>query len=291
MERTQRSVEVFEPLRGARLAISSPLAKGTNAADSCLRWSDGELLLIYCKEGIRPAHPRCASSSSPRSKTLLALRGRGEGVHPLQLRKLGGIVLLLDLGRIAREEGEALAEFGVDAEGLALLSRMGTTVASLDGHPELVHVLFELNGAPERGREGYLRLKVVELLRLLSHIELTGSVSRPPVRQSHRQIAYRAQGELMRDLSTPLTIEQLAEHCESSPTVLKQSFRETFGSPVYSWYRRQRMRRAAELLGDGRLGVSEVAAAVGYSNPSKFSRAFSACMGCSPSVWRARHMA
>ncbi len=259
-------------------------------SDHCPRWGDGELLVIYCKDGIRPTHSRCSLSAHPKAKTLLAIRGRGEGTHPLQLRQLGGVILLLDLGRIVREEGEALADFGVDADGLGLLARMGTTVASLDGHPELMHVLFELGSAPKRGRGGYLRLKVVELLRLLSHMELAGSVSHPPIRQSHRQIAYRAQGELMRDLSTPLTIEQLAQRCESSPTVLKQAFRETFGSPVYAWYRRQRMRRAAELLGDGRLGVSEVAAAVGYSNPSKFSRAFSACMGCSPSAWRTRHM-
>ena len=56
--------------------------------------------------------------------------------------------------------------------------------------------------------------------------------------------------------------------------------------PVYEWYRRFRMLRAAELLRVGSDSISDVARAVGYNNASKFAQAFCACMGATPSAWR-----
>ena len=105
-------------------------------------------------------------------------------------------------------------------------------------------------------------------------------------RPSRREIAYGARGEMDSHVAEPLTIPQLADACSTSPTVLKESFRDEFGLPVYEWYRRLRMLRASELLCEGASAVGEVARKVGYANPSKFARAFSDCMGVSPSTFR-----
>lgn len=105
-------------------------------------------------------------------------------------------------------------------------------------------------------------------------------------RATRRRIAYGARGAMDGSLAEPLTIPQLADACSTSPTVLKESFRDEFGLPVYEWYRRLRMLRASELLCEGAAAVGEVARKVGYANPSKFARAFSDCMGASPSVYR-----
>lgn len=103
---------------------------------------------------------------------------------------------------------------------------------------------------------------------------------------TRRKIAYRAREAMERHVLAPLTIAQLALECATSPTVLKESFRDEFGVPVYEWYRRLRMLRAADLLGEGTRSVGEVAREVGYANASKFARAFTDCMGVSPSVFR-----
>ena len=47
------------------------------------------------------------------------------------------------------------------------------------------------------------------------------------------------------------------------------------------------MLRASEILGAGATGVACAAAEVGYANTSKFARAFTDCMGVSPSAYRA----
>lgn len=118
---------------------------------------------------------------------------------------------------------------------------------------------------------------------------------RPEVRamsqntQRRREIAQTARETVLSHLSSPLTIPELARECGTSPTVLKESFREEYGMPLYAWARRRRMIAAAKLLVQTRLSVAEIAHAVGYSNPSKFARAFSACLGMNPSAWRDRY--
>ena len=47
---------------------------------------------------------------------------------------------------------------------------------------------------------------------------------------------------------------------------------------------------AAEMLAETDMTVFEVAYAVGYSNPSKFSHAFADCMGLNPRAWRQAHL-
>lgn len=106
----------------------------------------------------------------------------------------------------------------------------------------------------------------------------------------HRaEVARRAAEVMCADLSRRVPIPELARVCGTSPTVLKEAFREEWGMSVYAWFRRRRMIFAARSLARTSLPVREVARLVGYANPSKFSGAFRACLGMSPSSWRERY--
>lgn len=107
--------------------------------------------------------------------------------------------------------------------------------------------------------------------------------------QSRSQIAQRARELMCADVRHAHTISELARACETSPTVLKEAFREEYGLPVYEWFRRRRMICAAKLLVRTDAPVAEVARAVGYANPSKFARAFADCLRMRPHEWRARY--
>lgn len=138
--------------------------------------------------------------------------------------------------------------------------------------------------------EGLLRLKAIEILILMQGIVVDGR-HRANARTSaalHRErIAFGAEALMKRDMSRTMTISELAQAVGVSPTVLKEAFRETFGMPVYAWYRDFRMQRACEMLVDRpQSSIGEIAAEVGYSNPSKFSKAFAECVGVTPRAWR-----
>ncbi len=131
------------------------------------------------------------------------------------------------------------------------------------------------------GDDAVLEPRVREFLRCMD------GAAAPSRHVARRGVAYGAREAMGTSISEPLTIPELAEACSTSPTVLKEAFRDEFGLPVYEWYRRLRMLRASEILGASAAAVAGVAAEVGYANASKFARAFTDCMGVSPSAYRA----
>ena len=67
-------------------------------------------------------------------------------------------------------------------------------------------------------------------------------------------------------------------------------FKGVYGMPPYTYLRAYRMERAAEMLRQGELSVSDIAATVGYGSPSKFTAAFKVLMGVTPSAYRRAEM-
>lgn len=107
--------------------------------------------------------------------------------------------------------------------------------------------------------------------------------------ENRSRIARAARELMCADMSRSLTIPQIASQVGTSPTVLKESFREEYGMPIYEWFRRWRMIKAAKLLVQTATPIAEIARTVGYSNPSKFAKAFNDCLHMPPSVWRTKY--
>lgn len=81
---------------------------------------------------------------------------------------------------------------------------------------------------------------------------------------------------------SPPTIEELATTVAMSPAKLKRIFREVYDSGIYSYYQKQRMVKAREMLLTGDYSVKEVGMHVGYSNLSNFATAFKKEFGILP---------
>jgi len=63
-------------------------------------------------------------------------------------------------------------------------------------------------------------------------------------------------------------------------------FRRTVGVPPHQYVLRRRVERAKELLLTGRLGLSEVALAAGFSDQSHLTRVFRRAVGLTPARFR-----
>ncbi|MFV0434861.1 MAG: AraC family transcriptional regulator [Leucobacter sp.] len=90
----------------------------------------------------------------------------------------------------------------------------------------------------------------------------------------------------LRIADVDLDVEQIARAHFVSPRRVFQAFEEVGDTPA-AWVRRERMLRAQQLLGDASLSVAAVSDAVGYANPTSFSRAFARETGATPSEYRA----
>jgi transcriptional regulator GlxA family with amidase domain len=85
-----------------------------------------------------------------------------------------------------------------------------------------------------------------------------------------------------------LTMPALAERLGISPDKLERAFQAELKTVPSAYYRRLRLRRAAELLTHSSLPVGEVALSCGFANPSSFARAFREQFGHAPGEVRRR---
>jgi AraC family transcriptional regulator len=90
---------------------------------------------------------------------------------------------------------------------------------------------------------------------------------------------------LKENLAEPPTLEELGRRVGCSHFYLSRIFTAESGKTISVTLRDFRMERAASLLREGRMNVTEVALEVGYSSLSHFSSAFREVIGCCPGLY------
>jgi len=129
----------------------------------------------------------------------------------------------------------------------------------------------------------YMQIKVQELLYLLFRkLSLRESIPQQIINSADAERILFVRSEIIKDLSVPPVIRELAKVAAMSETKLKLLFKQTFGSSIYNYYQQVRMEEAAFLLKQGKRSVAEVGYELGFSNLSHFSRLFEKHYGLNP---------
>ena len=93
-----------------------------------------------------------------------------------------------------------------------------------------------------------------------------------------------------RSYAGELSVKMIADECRVSPKYLSRIYREIRGTTLVSFITNTRLEAARRLLersdGAGGGSVSQIAFAVGYSDPLYFSKAFRRRFGVPPGEWR-----
>ncbi|MFG2990901.1 helix-turn-helix transcriptional regulator [Streptomyces sp. NPDC048257] len=92
----------------------------------------------------------------------------------------------------------------------------------------------------------------------------------------------RVRDRIDREYARPLDVEELARAAHMAAGHLGRQFRLAYGASPYAYLTARRIERAAALLRDGDLGVSEVARAVGCASPGIFRTRFTELVGTAP---------
>jgi len=93
---------------------------------------------------------------------------------------------------------------------------------------------------------------------------------------------YEIRDKLLSDINTPPRLPELVKLSGMSESKLKRLFKQIFGNSMYSYYQVFRMKKAAHLIKEENLSVSEVGYRLGFSNLSHFTRLFEAHRGIKP---------
>jgi len=115
--------------------------------------------------------------------------------------------------------------------------------------------------------------KALELIYLLITKLLTRANSiAVTVNPPDAEKIYEVRAAVLKDVSIPPQLPELAAEAGMSLTKMKQLFNQIFGKSIYNYYQAGRMDEAAQLL--NKLSVSETGYKVGFTNLSHFSRLF-----------------
>ncbi len=87
-------------------------------------------------------------------------------------------------------------------------------------------------------------------------------------------------------LGEALRNTDLARLVDLSPFHFVRAFKRSMGATPAAWIKLRRMTVAQKLLADQDRSITDIAAALGYDSPSRFSSAFRAATGVSPSKFR-----
>lgn len=152
------------------------------------------------------------------------------------------------------------------------------------------HIFSELYSVPKSYEKGYLKIKILELLLVLSGVNPgENGIQSVSLSQNGVHLAKDVAEYLRERMGEKVSITELSNEFHISKTHLQNIFKSVYGMPIYSYSKIQKIQAAALELIHTSKTVTEIALDVGYSNASKFSEAFSAVMGEAPMEYRKLH--
>ena len=100
------------------------------------------------------------------------------------------------------------------------------------------------------------------------------------------EIVKQARKLLIGELETKIPLESLIAGENISMVTFQAIFKQVYGDSPYAHLKKYKMNCAAVRLREGKESISEIAVSLGYSNASKFSKAFQDVFGVLPKDYR-----
>lgn len=197
-----------------------------------------------------------------------------------------GITVTIDFAGITEEMRKILELLSVDLTRISEFSGK-KDFYMVRANETVQHIFSELYTVQEHIRRGYIKVKLMELLLILTELDFdAGKADYVYFSQAQRNCIRQIHDFMVEHIAEHYTIGELAERFEISPTAMKNCFKGIYGVPIYAYFRTYRLQIAERLLREGELSVAEIAARIGYTNPNKFTSAFCSEYGMPPTRYK-----
>lgn len=206
--------------------------------------------------------------------------------YSFPFEKCSGVSLVIDRDSIDSSTIHQFSLYGIDIRNLG-------EHLELDIHwyicktPENLHHIFdELYEAKGKESATYFRIKILELLYHVQKLRSEDRYAAVYYSKEHIEIVKRARKLLIGDLETKIPLESLIAGENISMVTFQAIFKQIYGDSPYAHLKKYKMNCAAVRLCEGKESISEIAVSLGYSNASKFSKAFQDVFGLLPKDYR-----
>ena len=197
-----------------------------------------------------------------------------------------GLSLVLDKNSMTEVTRSQLALFQIDISVLEEDLDTAHQWYICKTPPSMCHVFEELYEAKEHETSQYFRIKVLELLYHATKLRKEDRVAATYYAREHIEIVKRVRKAMLKDLSRSTPLEQFLRGEAISTVTFQTIFKQIYGRSPYAYLKHYRMNSAAVQLRESNESINQIALSLGYSNASKFARAFRDVFGVLPKDYR-----
>ncbi len=155
--------------------------------------------------------------------------------------------------------------------------------------PHIRMVLDQIFNCPYHGalKKLFLECKSVELMisQLSEAAQAPVENRRPRLQPLDRERIHFAKEILLSDMGNPPSLHDLAKKSGLNENKLNRGFKQEFGTTVYKFYQMHRIKRAKEILDEGRLNIDETAHFLGFFDTTHFIKHFKNYFGTTPGIY------
>lgn len=201
-----------------------------------------------------------------------------------------GIIISLDLEQLSKNPPAPLA--GTSITGDLLLEKYckDGTYTAFAANESVQNIFESFYQTPEEIRLAYQKIKVLELLLVLSRMEVNREKHLTEYRAEQVEIIRQIHDQLTKNLEQRCSIESLSKQFLMNPTTLKSMFKAIYGTSIAAHIREHRMEYAAHLLKSTKLSIADIALKVGYDSQSRFTSVFKSQYQMIPKEYRKKYM-
>ena len=197
-----------------------------------------------------------------------------------------GLSLVLDKNSMTEVTRSQLALFQIDISVLEEDLDTAHQWYICKTPPSMCNVFEELYAAKEHETSQYFRIKVLELLYHATKLRKEDRVAATYYAREHIEIVKRVRKAMLKDLSRSTPLEQFLRGEAISTVTFQTIFKQIYGRSPYAYLKHYRMNSAAVQLRESNESINQIALSLGYSNASKFARAFRDVFGVLPKDYR-----
>ncbi len=258
--------------------------------DISIEWTKGppgkQEHVVFMLSGIFPSLTQSGEPLVPEQASILICRQLATSVISMPSNTLFGSVAIgvsqQYLTQLFGHLAHPVVASVLEAEDTFVLET-GISAQIINTASEMLH-----QPVPESLERQYYRLKCEELLCYTMALLMQREAL--PLSKMHLddiKAIYAIKLRLQSQLENAPDIALLAKEANMSEPKLRKLFKQTFGKGVFEFYQAGRMQKAAQLLREKRLTVSEVGYQLGFTNLSHFSRVFEQHLGLKPKKYSA----
>ncbi len=200
--------------------------------------------------------------------------------------RCNGVSFIIDRDSIDDATMRQMLLYGIDVKTIGENLELDLHWYICKTPPQLSHIFSELYAAKGKEPLAYFRIKSLELLYQVQKLRTEDRYSAIYYTKSHIETVKQIRKKMIEDLEVKVPLKELVSKANISMVTFQAIFKQIYGDSPYAHLKKYKMNCAAIRLRDCNESISQIAISLGYSNASKFSKAFQAVFGVLPKDYR-----